>query len=112
MKTRNDSLMPDGVPRYIRCYDLGEQTGDRYTVVFTKKRDCGQFLHVGMSANPFHPQGIGQHGATAELIDTNEHGWPPAMGRKNHLGKRISFKDLPADCQKLVSGDYVALWEL
>jgi hypothetical protein len=34
------------------------------------------------------------------------------MGRKNHLGKRIPFNQLPADCQRLVLSDYRSIWNL
>jgi hypothetical protein len=76
----------------IRCYDNGGKTADRYTVVFLKQPEnqSNTFACVGMSDNPFHPQGFGQH-STAML------------GR--HLGKRIVFNQLPPDCQKLVLRD-------
>ena len=81
-------------------YDSGEG-GDRYTVYYSDRRGWG-FPHarnadgkkiypcVGMSANPFHPQGIGQHGSGV-------------LGK--HNGKRITFNDLPPDCQELVKQD-------
>lgn len=104
--TKQNRLMPDGIPRYIRCYDNGGETFDRYTVVFTKKRQqvtkgIGQFLYVGMSDEPFSAQGFGQHGESDELIDRPKY---------SHLGKKISFKDLPHDCQVLVINDYKELW--
>lgn len=75
----------------IRCYDNGGETADRYTVVYMdRKRGPGLFYSVGMNGSPFHPQGIGQHCAVMP-------------GR--HLGRRIKFADLPADCQKLVKQD-------
>ncbi len=78
-----------GVPVY--CYDNGGKTVDRYTVAYPASVEHnGQVQMVGMSAHPFHPQGVGQH-TTGKL------------GR--HLGKRIRFQDLPADCQKLVIRD-------
>lgn len=39
-------------------------------------------------------------------------GFPAAMGRKNHLGRRIPFAELPEDCRKLVMQDYLELWDL
>ena len=73
----------------IRCYDNGGKTFDRYTVLYMAEpeRQAGLFASVGMSTNPFHPQGFGQHCT--------------AMPGK-HLGKRILFSALPDDCQKLV----------
>jgi len=78
----------------IRCYDGGDAGRwiDRYTVVYMDQPEStpGCFTCVGMSAHPFHPQGFGQHSSAK-------------VGR--HLGKRIKFEDLPADCQKLVKMD-------
>lgn len=50
--SRKDQLLPGGVPKYIRCYDNGGKTCDRYTVVFTgryRHKTGGSFLYVGMS---------------------------------------------------------------
>lgn len=115
MSARAARLMPNGVPRYIRCYDNGGSTLDRYTVVFTgryagKARSWVQF--VSMSALPYHPQGIGQHGEMDHQIDTNRFGFAPAIGRTCHLGRRIIFQDLPNDCKCLVISDYQELWGL
>lgn len=76
----------------IRCYDNGGKTMDRFTVVYLQEPDRtpGLFACVGMSENPFHPQGFGQH-STAML------------GR--HLGRIVAFASLPADCRKLVLRD-------
>ena len=73
----------------IRIYDNGGKTFDRYTVIYMDfpERMTGVYEAVGMSTNPFHPQGFGQHCT--------------AMPGK-HLGKRIQFKDLPDDCKRLV----------
>ena len=111
---RIETFLPNGVPKCVRCYDSGpDGSADRYTVVYTgRHRGKGQFQHVGMSALPFHPQGVGMHGENWQQIDVNEWGFAPAMGRKNHLGKRIPFNQLPPDCQKLVLSDYRAIWNL
>ena len=103
---RKERLLPGGVPRYIRCYDNGGETWDRYTVVFTgryRQKTNGEFWYVGMSSNPFHPQGFGQHGGSPTQID-----WPTY----GHLGKKIKFENLPENCQKLVKSDYLDLWDI
>jgi hypothetical protein len=101
--SREDALMPGGVPRYIRCYDSGPNgSADRYTVLYTG-RTGKQHLYVGMSANPFHPQGVGQHGESDHLIDYPTY---------SHLGKKIRFENLPPDCQKVVVSDYKEIWKL
>ena len=79
----------------IRCYDNGGKTYDRFTVVFmdSPEREPGIFTAVGMSEEPFHPLGFGQHTA--------------AMPGK-HLGRRVPFVSLPEPCQKLVRADLAA----
>lgn len=74
----------------IRCYDNGGKTFDRYSVVFMDFPEGRLFFGVGMSYDPFSPCGFGQHGL-----------FKPGK----HLGKRIAFADMPADCQKLVESD-------
>lgn len=77
-------------------YNNGGATCDRYTVYYggrgsvchTERGVFREFL--GMSGAPFHPQGFCQHGT----------GVP---GR--HNGKRITFDDLPEDCQRAVLQD-------
>ncbi len=94
----------DGTPHYVRCYDNGGESFDRYTVVFTgryRRKTGGAFWYVGMSSHPFHPQGFGQHGESDRQIDQ------PAY---SHLGKRIPFATLPDDCRTLVTRTYRDLW--
>jgi hypothetical protein len=91
-------------PRWIRIYDNGGKTFDRYTVVFTgryRHRTDGEHWYLGMSEHPFHPQGFGQHGWSETQID-----YP----RYSHIGKRISWEQLPPDCQRCVRQTYDDLW--
>jgi hypothetical protein len=106
LQDRINRFLPCGIPKYIRCYKSKEDCLDPYTVVFTGNYTSltgGSYLYVGMGSNPYHPQGIGQHGSSEKQIDTPMYG---------HLGKRITFGELPEDCQKLVLEDYKALWNL
>ena len=132
LTARVKRLAPNGIPRYVRCYDNGGESADRYTVVFSGNFPKGEgmnkeYPYLGMSACPFHPQGVGMHGSIGPWssppwnapIDTirikngkNVYGWPPAIGRKNHLGKRIIFTELPTDCQKCVWQDYADYWSV
>ena len=109
---RLNRIMPNGKPRWVRCYDNGGETVDRYTVVFTGNwpghgksvPGYGQlYPHVGMSSAPFHPQGFGQYGEHNAIIDRPTYG---------HLGRKIKFDDLPQDCQRLVIDLYRNLWQL
>ena len=103
---RYNRLLPEGKPKYVRCYDNNGKTADRYTVVFTGRipgRLIGEQFGLAMSNNPFHPQGIGQH---------FEYGYRIDYPGYSHLGKKIKFDDLPKDCQTLVLSDYVDYWKL
>lgn len=124
-QARQERLLPAGIPRYVRCYDNGGSdhawkfkgeihhgTCDRYTAIYAGKyRGKGWFQYVSMSGAPFHPQGVGMHGEHPTQVDA-PYGFPPAIGRSCHLGKRIPFTDLPEDCQKLVLHGYKEIWGL
>lgn len=126
LTAREQRLMPHGIPRWIRCYDNGgpnaeNGSGDRYTVLFTGRythKTDGWHQGRGMSECPFHPQGIGLSFEYQFQCDTlGKDGrpgtcWPPAMGRKCHLGTRIPFVALPKDCQIAALNDYCKLWDL
>jgi len=104
--TRYKALMPDGIPRYVRCYDNRGRSADRYTVCFVgryREKTDGHWLYVTMDEKPFHPQGIGLSGADTCRIDYPSY---------QHLGTKIRFTDLPEDCQKLVVERYMSLWDI
>ena len=112
---RESRLMPRGVPRWIRCYDNGGESADRFTVCFTGRAGTqdGEACYRAMSESPFHPQGVGMWLSNPlRHCDVNGWGFAPAMGRKNHLGTRIPFRKLPPDCRKLVIRDYKEIWRL
>ena len=114
-EARLKRLLPNGAPRYVRIYDNGGESLDNYTAVFTGRytqRTGGEFQYLAMNSAPFHPQGIGQHGGAPYPIDAPNSKWPPAVGRRGHLGKRIQFEDLPAGCQRAVMQDYCELWNI
>ena len=97
--------MPNGLPRYVRCYDNGGKTADRYNIVFTgnfKGRE-GRCYVLGCSALPFHPQGIGSHEDYDHVIDKPSY---------KHLGKKVTFETLPEDVKRCVLQDYCDYWEL
>lgn len=121
-QARIESLMPNGVPKYVRIYDnLGteRETADNITVVFSgnyrKRLPDGKFdcwiQIVGMNGSPFSPLGICMHSEEEFPIDTTN-GWSIPIGRKNHLGKRIPFEALNEDCKKIVIRDYKDIWDL
>ena len=104
---RRKRFYKNDVPKYVRCYDLGPEHFDRYTVIFTgayrHRMTSGQFMYIGMNAAPFHPLGFGQHGFSDKQIDRPSY---------SHLGKKIKFDDLPPDCRTLAVRDYDDLWNL
>ena len=116
-------LCPGGVPRYVRCYDSEGESMDRYTVCYTGRgatvRYAGRrfFFYRAMSEHPCSAQGIGLYCETENqpcdtLGERPGWHWPPAIGRKCHLGRRIRFEDLPGDCRKLVLSDYKEIWKI
>ena len=112
--TRSERFAPGGAPRYIRVYDNGGRSFDRFTVIFSgryRHKTGGEFMLLGMSSNPFWPQGFGQHSSYNIQVDAPA-GWAPAIGQKCHLGTRIPFADLPKDCKILVWQDYGELWDI
>lgn len=90
-------------------------SADRYTVVYTGRyagKHPGTTDYRAMSEAPDHPLGIGQWGEFNTGTDCNEAGFPPAVGASNHLGRRITFEQLPERCKRVVLDDYRALWNL
>lgn len=89
---------------------------DRYTVVFTgryKYRPIGTVVVLSMSEYPFDPNGMLSSDTLnlAGVVGGNKPGqWPPKIGRRGNLGLRITFADLPPDCQKVVWQNYADLW--
>ena len=102
--TREERLLPNGIPRWIRCYDNGGETFDRYTVVYTGRyKGRNGCDYVGMSVHPFDPQGFGIHDTSREVIDRPTY---------SHLGRKIAFVELPEDCRRLVMIDYREIWRI
>jgi len=100
-KRKHKAYDEAGLPLYVRCYDDGGESFDRYTVVFTRLNlGRGWQFYLAMSSHPFSPQGFGQHGEGAR-IDTPTY---------RHLGKKVTFSALPEDCQKCVMQDYREYW--
>lgn len=90
-----DADCPAGV---LAIFD-DPRTWDRYTVFYVEPvtDDGNRFCYVGMSANPFHPQGFGQHGELERYQMTQYR-----YANRRHACK---WSDLPADCKKLVRQD-------
>ena len=89
MSRKSRKSYPDGV---LLICDSGEKVFDRYMVLYEPEN--GVFPYVGMSDNPFHPQGFGQHGEMTtrySVWGTND--------------KVIEFETLPINCQVLVLQD-------
>lgn len=88
----------------IDCFDddSGEAI-DRYTVVICGLQTVDGVPYatfLGASANPFHPQGIGQHSHEIPVSDYH-------VSQYSHLGKRVTFTDLPEDVQKFVAQEFI-----
>ena len=104
---RREAFLPEGKPRWIRVYDNGGKTADRYTVVMTgryRHKTGGVFWYLGMSGNPFHPQGVGHISeSTRTQVDRPTYG---------HLGKRVTYDVLPENCKRFVMDVYTDLHDL
>jgi hypothetical protein len=89
MSRKSRKSYPNGV---LLICDSGKKVFDRYMVLYESEN--GVFPYVGMSENPFHPQGFGQHGEMTtrySVWGTND--------------KVIEFETLPINCQALVLQD-------
>lgn len=89
----------DGSPKYIRCWDNGGKTRDRYTIQFTRANLFGfprMAVFIGCSAYPYHD--IGYTG------DRPYHEFA-----KSH-GRRVAWEALPKDVKDYVLSTYEELW--
>ncbi len=86
---------------FIRVYDNGGKTVDRYTLVIQNPDLPGSVDMYGFNEQPFHPQGFGQY--AGDYVK---------MGSYAHLGKPVSIESLPTDAKKFARqtiGEYEAL---
>ena len=102
---KNETIQTPSGPQVVRVYDNGGESFDRYTVYFMDRaahgftpeyiRKTGRDFYplLGMSGDPFWPQGFCQHS-------------DGKLGK--HNGKRIAFASLPLDCQQAVMQDFPA----
>lgn len=93
------------IAKNIRLYDNGGETVDRYTAVFTGNyKGRTQCDYIGFNHIPNSPNmGFWQHGSDRNIIDKPSY---------SHLGKKISFSNLPEKCRKLLMDEYCDIWEL
>ena len=107
-------FFPDGkTPRYVRCYDNGGRSYDRYFVVYSGRLPApyqGGCFGVGMNEYPYHPQGFCMHSEFSRSAGSNQNCFD--RPKYSHLGKKIAFEDLPEDCRLAVVQDYCYLWDL
>ena len=81
--SRQENLLPGGVPTNVRCYDNEGKTFDRFTVVFTRKsyvyEDRIWYRHLRTSAEPGHLQSVSRVEDTNNRIDVGYLGRAPGM---------------------------------
>lgn len=90
----------DGAPEHIADIFDHPGTGDRYTVFYRDIAESAGRAWVwyrAMSANPFHPQGIGLSGEMCV------HAF--SAYRQANRRKRIMWFDLPPDVQRCAIQD-------
>lgn len=93
----------EGRPKKIRIY-YQEGMADCWTIVFTgkyRKDPRDEYLYLGASDNPYHPQGIGQHGSSSHPLDRPTY---------SHLGKKRTFDQMPDRLKDWVREEYAELW--
>lgn len=93
-----DSLIRDGVPRYIRLY-LDRKQDYPWLVVFTsnyRRKTDGMFLAVRLSDG----------GGVVQLKSEIPFDYPSNIG----CGRMMRWGVLPAFCQSLIRAQYIALW--
>jgi hypothetical protein len=101
MSTADQTPAPASItalPRGFVLTDNGGRTHDRYTLLCTRPEEhWGRkyYTYLGMSANPYSPQGFGQHGELSEA-DVLGH----KQTRYRQLGKRITLADLPEEARR------------
>ena len=109
---RIERLLPSGKPRYIRCYDNGGKTADRYTIIYTGNyNNIGKpvrdfkapiYYSAGMSHNPTNPQGV--------CFLEESFGSPLDKPSYKRLGKKITYEMLPGDVKKVILKQYKDIW--
>lgn len=87
----------DNSPKYLRIYDNGGATLDKYTAVFTRKVN-EEYIYLGMSSNAV---GFCLHGFSTEVIDRPKY---------SHLGKRVQFSDLSTNCKRAILESYESIY--
>lgn len=87
----------EGAPKaLLAVYDNGGKTADRYTAIYGAPLWSHEWCRVGclpcrsMSADPFHPQGVGMFGEAE---------------RGPHLGRKVRFLDLPEPVRRCIVAD-------
>lgn len=82
----------------LHCYDNEGESADQYTII-DESRLVRKDLYEAYAASsrPFHPMGIGMHVESA-------------LG--DHLGKKVSFNELPNDVKLAVTVNYMPTPEL
>lgn len=86
------------IPKYIRVYDNGGCTVDRYAIVYTRLKCDGEFMCVKMSKDADGYHGIYHH--EYSRIQFN-----------SELGKKIKWQDLPQNCQREFFPEYEDTWK-
>lgn len=79
------------MPSRIKLYDNGGKTIDRYSLFVPSVDEPGKEDWYSFSEYPYHPQGVGQYG-----------GADYPMPSYRHMGKPISFGDLPEQARRFV----------
>jgi hypothetical protein len=98
---KDKNLEAEYRPKYMKVYDNGGATLDRYTIIFTRKKvNAREYLALKLSDEPddqFH----NKHTILLDKASSSYVSLP---------GKEIQFDDLPVICQEIAQEYYADLW--
>lgn len=108
---RKERLMPNDVPKYVRCYKYPKTGGVRtnFIVVFTRMGRTGTNRHKYQGKG--HPYLVAKQEKNgrydeAEIIESTFPWYPMSFDQK------VSFADLPTNVQILTKLIYSKLWKI
>ena len=107
---RRERLIPNGVPRHIKCYDFDQNT----IVVFTRMGRAGtnRYKHQGKG----YPYMVIDKDHNGRYIKTEM--FEAANPKLRHdivtklPSKKITFEDLPINIQSAIREQYCKLWRI
>jgi hypothetical protein len=100
---KDKSIEAELRPKYMKVYDNGGATLDRYTIIYTRKKvNDREYLALKLSDEPDDQF----HNKHTILLDKASSSNVPMAG------KEIPFEKLPHRCQEIAQEYYADLWKV